>query len=80
MSAGPSTPERRLTYGLIFAICVQLAAALVWAGNMNARLVALERAVPTAEADHVLLARLETRVEAIGQQLDRIEARLEPKP
>ncbi len=77
MTSQGETSERRLTYGLIFAICMQLAAAFIWAGSMAERLNALERAAPTSQEDHVLLARLETRVEAIGDQLDRIEARLE---
>jgi len=80
MSGVSGTPERRLTLGLALAICVQMASAFIWAGQMGARVEALERAAPTYQADHVLLARLETRVEAISEQLDRIEARLEDQP
>lgn len=80
MSGGAVTPERRVTLGLVLAICVQMAAAFIWAGQMGARTSALERAIPTYQADHVSIARMETRVESISQQLDRIEARLEAQP
>lgn len=80
MSNASSKPERRITLGLALAVCVQMAAAFIWAGQMGARIEALERAVPNYQADHVLLARMETRVESIGDQLDRIEARLEAQP
>ncbi|MEL6957229.1 MAG: hypothetical protein AAFO88_11360 [Pseudomonadota bacterium] len=80
MSAPAAVPERKLTIGLMFAVCVQLAAGFIWAGSIAARIEALERSSNTYQADHVLLARLETRVEAIGDQLDRIEARLEVEP
>ncbi|MEM9740904.1 MAG: hypothetical protein AAF829_13680 [Pseudomonadota bacterium] len=81
MSGGNAqTPERRLTLGLALAVSVQMAAAFIWAGQMGARIEALERALSIYQDDHVLLARVETRVESISEQLDRIEARLEDQP
>ncbi|MEN0078609.1 MAG: hypothetical protein AAF753_05790 [Pseudomonadota bacterium] len=72
--------SRRLTFGVAVALMVQFAGVFIWAGSISARLQALERAASTHSTDHVLLARVETRVESIAAQLDRIEAQLEDQP
>lgn len=77
MSGAGELLDRRLTYGVIFALLLQMATGLIWAGGAAARLNALERAQIVNRDDHVRLAQMETRLDLIADQLDRIEARLE---
>ena len=70
-------PESRLTYAVILTLLLQFAAAFIWAGRAGERLDTVEANLTVTRADHVRLARLETKLEAIGDQLDRIEHRLE---
>ena len=77
MTAALPCPERRLTYGVILTLVVQFGAAFMWAGQTGERLENVEASLVGTGNDHVRLARIETRLEAIGDQLDRIEHRLE---
>ena len=70
-------PERGLTYGVIVTLVLQFAAAFMWAGSAGERLETVEASLVATQSDHVRLVRLETRLEAISAQLDRIEHRLE---
>jgi hypothetical protein len=71
--------DRTITFGLVLAVLVQTAGALLWAGAAEARLSQLEtRAaadLPVAER----LARLEEQMTGARQSLTRIERRLDAK-
>jgi hypothetical protein len=72
--------DRRISMGVIAALALQLAAALIWTGAAAQRLDTLESAQHAARTEPVRLARLETRLDHIVAQLDRIEQRLERQP
>ena len=69
--------ERKLTAGVVLALCVQTGGALVWAGAAAERLASLERRAEVARPVGERLARVEAHLDAIESQLERIEARLE---
>ena len=72
--------DRKISFGVLVAITVQFGAILLWAGGAAERLSALEQAQHAARSEPVRLARLETKLEHIDAQLDRIEQRLERQP
>lgn len=69
--------DRTITFGLVLAVLVQTAGALLWAGAAEARLSQLEiqaaADLPVAER----LARLEEQMIGARQSLGRIERRLD---
>lgn len=69
--------DRTITFGLVLAVLVQTAGALLWAGAAEARLSTLESQaiadMPVAER----LARLEEQMIGARQSLTRIERRLD---
>ena len=69
--------DRTITFGLILAVTIQTASALLWAGAAEARLSTLEAQavldVPIAER----LVRLEEQMIMARQSLSRIEHRLD---
>jgi len=69
--------DRTITFGLIFAVLVQTAGALLWAGAAEARLASLEivaaHDLPITER----LVRLEEQMIGAQQSLNRIERRLD---
>ena len=69
--------DRTITFGLVLAVLVQTAGALLWAGAAEARLSQLETQaaadLPVAER----LARLEEQMIGARQSLTRIERRLD---
>ena len=77
MSNKPFQMDRTITFGLVLAVLVQTAGALLWAGAAEARLSQLETQaaadVPVAER----LARLEEQMIGARQSLSRIERQLE---
>lgn len=81
MSDKPLQIDRTVTFGLVLAVLIQTAGALLWAGAAEARLSALETqsaidapmTLPVAER----LARLEEQMLMARQSLGRIEARME---
>lgn len=72
--------ERKITAGFVLALALQTGGALVWAGAAAERISMLEQRADIAHPVAERLARVEAHLEAIENQLDRIEARLEPKP
>ena len=72
--------ERKITAGFILALALQMGGALVWAGAAAERISMLEQRADIARPVAERLARVEAHLEAIENQLDRIEARLEAKP
>lgn len=72
--------DRRLTVGVIVALAIQTASALMWAGAAEARINMLESEV--SETPHVSerLARLEEKVDLTRQTVVRIEQRLDSIP
>lgn len=81
MADKPLQIDRTVTFGLVLAVLVQTAGALLWTGAAEARLAHLETqaaidvpiALPVAER----LARLEEQVKMARQSLSRIETRLD---
>lgn len=71
------TLERKITLAVLVALIIQVIAGLIWTGGAIERLATLEEASEISRASEVRLARLETRLETMGKQLDRIETRLE---
>ncbi len=69
--------EGKLTLGLIFAVTMQTAGALMWAGSAQERLASLERSAAVSRPVSERLARVEAELEAVRAQLDRIEDKLE---
>ncbi|MCG8443271.1 MAG: hypothetical protein MI723_15825 [Caulobacterales bacterium] len=76
---GAWTVERRVSLALILAMVIQLAGALVWIGATAERLEHLEATDAGRAGVSERLARLEEQVAQARLQLDRIEARLEPR-
>lgn len=69
--------ERQITLGVVIAIALQTAGALVWAGSTGERLTQLESSAQAGEPVNERLARLETQVVHMRATLDRIERRLD---
>lgn len=69
--------DRQISLGVIIAIALQTAGALMWTGEAGARLRHLESRI--AQQDPVLerLARLEEQARDIRAGLNRIERRLD---
>jgi len=77
MNGKPVYMDRTITLGLVLAVLIQTAGALLWAGAAEARLSTLETqaelTMPVAER----LARLEEQMIMARQSLNRIEHRLD---
>lgn len=69
--------DRRITLGLIFAVTVQTAGALMWTGAAAQRLETLEQDVTAQKGTAERLARVETELIAMRNQLDRIERKID---
>jgi hypothetical protein len=69
--------DPRITFALIFALFLETAGGLMWAGRAAARLEEVERAVATQPEVAERLARLEEQVAEARRSLARIEQRLE---
>lgn len=69
--------ERRLTAAFLLALAVQTGGALLWAGAAAERIEVLEERVAMARPVYERLARVETELEAVRAQLDRIENKVE---
>ncbi len=69
--------ERKITAGFVLALALQTGGALFWAGAAAERISTLERRADIARPVAERLARVEARLEAIGDQLSRIEDKLE---
>lgn len=69
--------DPRITFALIFALFLETAGGLIWAGRAAARLEELERAVATQPDVAERLARLEEQVADARRSLARIERRLD---
>lgn len=69
--------DPRITFALIFALFLETAGGLIWAGRAAARLEDVERAVATQPEVAERLARLEEQVADARRSLARIERRLD---
>lgn len=69
--------ERKLTAAFVLALAVQTGGALMWAGAAAQRIEVLEDRVEAARPVAERLARVETELEAVRAQLDRIENKVE---
>ena len=71
------TLDRRIALGVIFALFVQTAGALMWTGAAAQRLEIVEQEVAEQKGVSERLARVETELAAMRKQLDRIERKVE---
>ncbi len=71
--------DRRVTLALVFAVFVQTAGALVWAGAAGERLSMVEHEVDERRGVAERLARLEAELESVRLQLDRIERKIDAR-
>lgn len=70
-------PGKRVAWGIALALAVQ-AAGIVWgASALNSRVTAIEEYLHDAPAYRERVIQTETRVNAIGPQLDRIENKVD---
>lgn len=69
--------DRSITLGVILALTLQTAGALMWAGAANERLDQLETRVEASAPVAERLARLEAHAAYSRAALERIERRLE---
>lgn len=69
--------DPRITLALIFALFLETAGGLIWAGRAAARLDEVERAVATQPEVAERLARLEVQVADARQSLARIDGKLD---
>jgi hypothetical protein len=69
--------DPRITFALIFALFLETAGGLIWAGRAAARLEEVERAVATQPEVAERLARLEEQMADARRSLARIEQRLD---
>ncbi len=69
--------DPRVTLALIFALFLETAGGLIWAGRAAARLDAVERSIATQPEVAERLARLEEQIADARRSLTRIERRLD---
>lgn len=69
--------DRSITFGLVLAVLVQTAGALLWAGAAEARLSTLEAQAAHEPSVAERLARLEEQMMGARESLSRIEHRLD---
>ena len=69
--------DPRITLALIFALFLETAGGLIWAGRAAARAAASARAVATQPEVAERLARREVQVADARQSLARIEGKLD---
>ena len=71
--------DRQVTLALIFAMAVQTAGSLIWAGRAAERLSQLERRTQSQDDVSERLARLEEQNAHIQNTLTRIERQLDQR-
>jgi hypothetical protein len=69
--------DARITFALVFALVVETAGGLIWAGHAAERLAVVERAVYAQAGVTERLARLEEQLVQARASLARIESRLD---
>lgn len=69
--------DRTLTLSLLFAVIIQAASALVWAGAAGERLDTLEASISGYDTVNGRLIRVEQQIVGIDETLHRIEHRLD---
>ncbi len=71
--------SRQVSLALLFAMAIQTASALIWAGRAGARLEGLEAQVASQHLVAERLARLEEQARQARESLARIERKLEAR-
>lgn len=69
--------DRTITLSIVFAIAIQTAGALMWAGAAQAKLSSLETRVEAVLPVSERMARIEEQMVMARQSLNRIERRLD---
>lgn len=71
--------ERKLTIAVVFAVFLETAGVLLWAGAASERLKEVEMRVAQQAPLAERLARVEAHLQAQSAQLDRIESKMEAR-
>jgi hypothetical protein len=69
--------DRSVSLGLLLALVLETAGALLWAGRASARIDEVEGRVAASATVGERLARLEAMATVQGTQLGRVEAKLD---
>ncbi|MBI1360936.1 MAG: hypothetical protein GC155_11715 [Alphaproteobacteria bacterium] len=69
--------EKKVTVAVLFAMAMEAAGALVWAGEASQRLSEVEGRVAAQSGLDERMARMEVRLELASAQLSRIEKKLD---
>lgn len=71
--------ERKLTIAVVFAVFLETAGVLLWAGAASERLKEVEMRVAQQAPLAERLARVEAHLQTQSAQLDRIESKMEAR-
>lgn len=77
MSEKPLSFDRTISFGLIVAVLVQSASALLWVGAAETRILTLEKTMNIKPPVSERLARIEEQMEMTRLSLFRIERQLD---
>jgi hypothetical protein len=69
--------DTRMTLALLFTVCVEAVAGLLWVGAAAQRLTVLESAMSAQQPITERMARIEVQVSSMRATLDRIEDRID---
>jgi hypothetical protein len=69
--------DRRIPIALVFAFVLQTGGALFWAGSAAQRIAEVERQSQTNTSAVERVVRLEAQVNAMHEQLSRIETKID---
>jgi hypothetical protein len=68
--------DRKIGFALLFAMFIEAAAGLIWAGRAAERIDQLEHALEIQRPIAERLARLEAQMSDMQSTLDRVDARI----
>jgi len=77
MGEKPLSFDRTISFGLIVAVLVQSASALLWVGAAETRILTLEKTMNIKPPVSERLARIEEQMEMTRLSLSRIERQLD---
>lgn len=69
--------ERKVPLAVVLTLVAQTGAGLMWAGAAEERLVQVERRVEAGAGAPERLARVEAQIDAVRDQLKRMEGKLD---
>jgi uncharacterized protein Yka (UPF0111/DUF47 family) len=69
--------DKKVPVGLMFTVMLQFVGFVWWAASVNERVTALERYTSQSSAMVERVTRVETRVDGIYRQLEKIDRKLD---